>query len=134
MKKTILTLLSVLFAGIVVYAIGTSSVDTVPEKQSGDYVTALEFNSVVDTAKGISNTQDITDLNKYNLGLNLINPVPEVDLTVNGTNGGVLRTAPSSSGPICSFANSGLIYFNDSNKHFWACNGSEWKQLDVNPC
>ena len=93
-------------------------------------VTAEEFNSLVNTVRGINVNvppQPVNAGDKYEMGLGM-NPVEEVDLAVNG----MLKIAKETNS--CSEA--GIIFYNKDNKHFWGCRavGSVPVRLDVDEC
>lgn len=140
MKKIILASIGLSIVGFIAYAVSTTTdVSSVIIKTTGNgatkeqrTVSALDFNTIIDTVKGIFTQVDPGSAEEYNIGLNA-DPVDGVDLNING----VLRMKPFDKKglpAVCEQETSGMMYFNDNNSHFWGCEGSTWKQLDVVEC
>ena len=133
MKKIIFAGIGLSLMGVIVYASGGMfNVDNIEVKstannatESQKKVTASEFNTVVNTVRGIFSQKN--GANNYEVGLNT-SPAGGVDLKV----GGVLRIGEN--GIICDSNNKGVVKFSTNDKHFWGCTGSNWKRLDYAEC
>ena len=51
---------------------------------------------------------------------------PQADLEVNGT----IRTTPQAVMPLCDASTEGSIYYDETNKHLYVCDGTLWQQMD----
>ena len=130
MKKIIFAGIGLSLVGLVVYATSVVNVNSIETKTSGDKVSAVEFNTIIDTVKNIFNTKVSDD--QYLIGLNEEAGVG-IDLDING----VLRVGYlNKEGKVldCEKNLVGIMFFNENNQHFWGCDGEKWRQLDVNEC
>ena len=107
-----------------VHNIGDKDVNGTQESQK--IVTASEFNSLVNTVRGINVNKNGS---KYEMGLGT-NPISGVDLTI----GGMLKIDKESDSSKCNAV--GTIFYNKDNKHFWGCQsiGNVPVRLDVDEC
>ena len=51
---------------------------------------------------------------------------PQADLEVDGT----IRTTPQAVMPLCDATTEGSIYYDETNKHLYVCDGTLWVQMD----
>lgn len=103
---------------------GTNSVSEIPAKNAGDGVSAQEFNSIVDTMRGIYNYFDGTN---HFFGLNNA-PTAGITLDLNGA----MQLGNFAGFPATAVA--GTLFFNTTDSRFYYYNGSDWRPLDTADC
>ncbi len=115
MKKILLFILGIVFSGIAI-----ASVVNITPKNTGQELSANEFNQVLDVVNNLYNSSG-------NIGVGT-EPTSGVKLDVDG----VFKIKPVDA--VGSCANEGEIAFNKSSKHLSSCVGGSWLQLDNDPC
>ncbi len=112
------------FFGFAIFIAGIAFAITanIGSKLTGGTLTASEFNTITQVLYGIRN-------NNGDIGI-MMDPVSGVKLSVNG----MMRVRPRSAGT-CNNGDTykGMIYFDQTDKHFYVCRGTasnDWVQLD----
>ena len=128
MKKSLLIAFGVLVSATLVWAVaGTYNVNSVPVKSTGESVSYEEFNNLLGTIRGIFNKENADGTKS--LGLNEVAP-DGVGFDVNGA----IQLAGDYVDADCVADFAGTVYFDNSNYHFWLCDGTNWQKLDAENC
>ncbi len=127
MKKISLMFFAVLAGAGIAFAAGTTiwSTTGIPVKTQSDSVSHTEFNSLVQTTKGIYHSDNGTP-DEYTddlFGLGVSSPVASLSLA------GGLKVGQTSA--TCNTDIAGAMRYNASSKRLEFCNGTSWETIAV---